>query len=199
MPSNFGLVLTTRPDVQVPKLDKFEPIQLKQDDALNKQDIRAFIQFKLGSGVDSKVLDVLESSSNGLFLYAMFACNQLLQDKSSNVDLFTRAKKLPNGIFGIYIDYFSTLLKESFNNNIDWFICSCLAPVLASRVPLPYEIWKVIVISKVFPVSNLNNKSEQLKINREFESKIKGPLLRLLDFSGGFVTVLHKSMDDPVD
>ena len=40
------------------------------------------------------------------------------------------------------------------------------------------------------------SKSEKAKIERDFQTKVRGPLTRLLDFAGGNVSVIHKSMDD---
>ena len=62
-PSKFGFVITTRPDVEVPKLDKFEPVQLRQDDTKNRADVSLFLKFKLGTNANQEVLDLLEKNA----------------------------------------------------------------------------------------------------------------------------------------
>ena len=195
MPKCFGLIMTTRPDVEIPPLDKFSPFVLQPNDEENRKDIELFIKWKLKSNATNVVLDTLCRNANGMFLYAMFACEQLQSCASPN-ETEVQAAKLPVSMDEVYVDYFSTL-QDSYKEFPILYVGS-LAPILASRVPLPELVWKeacLQALSNHFPKRD-GSKLMDYQVSLEFETRVKQPLVRLLDFGGGTVAVLHKSMDD---
>lgn len=192
MPSNFGLVITTRPSKL--GLDRiFKSLVLEEFEDKNKLDMSAYLSSRLASKATARLVSILKESSGGMFLYAKFACEQLLEKKSaSEEELLMAAQELPEGMFGIYVRYFSRLVEDNFSMDL---YSSVLAPILASRVPLPEEIWKEIIIKKSFPRGD-GSQSSKIKLNKKFDSNVKFHFLKLLNFSNGTVAVLHKSMDD---
>lgn len=184
------LVLSTRPSAD--KWDRFHQLLIKQDDANNLRDVHVFLTFKLGAE-QTNAVKIVERNANGLFLYAMFACEQLKGEQ----DVETAARNLPVSMDGIYVDYFATLQREFQQDPM--LYTGALAPVLASRVPIPERIWREACFeasSQSFTKRVSGSQLSQLKAQTEFNKRVKEPLLRLLDFSNGCVSFLHKSMGD---
>ena len=137
------------------------------------------------------VLDIVSKNGNGMFLYAMFACEQLKCCVSPS-EAEIQVQKLEFSMDEEYVNYFSTLQKEF----PILYVCA-LAPILASRVPLPEMVWNKIIfkaLSNTFPKRD-GSKLMDYQISLEFKTKIKQPFIGLLDFEDGIVAVLHKSMD----
>ena len=148
MPNYFGLIMTTRPDVEIPPLNKFSPFVLQSNDEENRKDIDIFIKWKLKLNATDVVLDIVSKNGNGMFLYAMFACEQLKCCVSPS-EAEIQVQKLEFSMDEEYVNYFSTLQKEF----PILYVCA-LAPILASRVPLPEMVWNKIIfkaLSNTFP------------------------------------------------
>ncbi|KAH9256365.1 hypothetical protein BASA81_005598 [Batrachochytrium salamandrivorans] len=184
------LVLSTRPSAD--KWDRFQQLLIKQDDANNLLDVHVFLTAKLGIE-QTNAVKIVERNANGLFLYATFACEQLKGEQ----DVETAARNLPVSMDGIYVDYFTTLQQEFQQDPM--LYTGALAPVLASRVPIPERIWRAACFeasSQSFTKLVSGSQLSQLKAQTEFNKRVKEPLLRLLDFNNGCVSFLHKSMGD---
>ena len=124
MPPSFGLVVSTRPDVNVPTTGKFRPMVLEPNDAANQADVKAFLESKL----PVEVAAVVAERADGLFLYARFAVERLV--KTGRAVTVKDAEALPPGLDGMYVDYFSRLREEL---GVDAYV-NALAPVVAARV-----------------------------------------------------------------
>lgn len=184
------LVVSTRPGVSA--WEKFTLLMLKPDYVNNQRDLRVFLEYKLGAS-NTEAIDIVERNAKGLFLYATFACDQLRNMQPESMQ--SAARDLPVSMDGIYVDYFSALQQEFFDDPM--LYTGALAPVLASRVPLPEQIWIEACFeasSSLFTKRVSGSQLSQLKAHTEFNKRVKEPLLRLLDFNNGTVSFLHTSM-----
>src|SRR5690606_26432737 len=137
---------STRPDVDVPKLNKFVPVELRQVDARNEEDVRHYLNWAL-TGVMARAEDVSEAATliteraDGLFIFARFSVDRLAHLDPPRKATLDDVRAIPPGLDGVYVDYFSRL-KEEMSGEL---YHRALSPVVVARTPLPVAALRSIV------------------------------------------------------
>lgn len=107
-PEWMRLVVTSRPDPQVlHPLQRYTPYVLCASASGNEQDIRDYLVRELRpfvgeTGVPPPALDALLDRSEGVFLYAKWAREELLEGRLS----LGRLDEFPQGLGGVYAQFF---------------------------------------------------------------------------------------------
>ena len=149
LPVWFRFLVTTRPEVNIAdRLQKFNPIQLEQDNEENVKDIRLFLEKQLSSviqaGCKEVIIDALVREAAGHFLYAYLMVDFIKR----NVSLVTPeelGRILPSGVSSVYQSYFERLEKE-LKIGEDQFLIF-LSALAAAREPLPRNFVSKILLS----------------------------------------------------
>ena len=149
LPVWFRFLVTTRPEANIAdRLERFNPIQLEQDNKENVKDIRLFLEKQLSSviqsGSEDVVIDALVRKAAGHFLYAYLMVDFIKE----NVSLLTPeelGRILPSGVSSVYQSYFERLEKE-LKIGEDQFLIF-LSALAAAREPLPRNFVSKILLS----------------------------------------------------
>ena len=187
LPLWFRFLVTTRPEVNIAdRLEKFNPIQLEQDNEENVKDIRLFLEKQLSSviqsGSEDFVIDALVRKAAGHFLYAYLMVDFIKE----NVSLLTPeelGRTLPSGVSSVYQSYFERLEKE-LEIGEDQFL-TFLSALAAAREPLPRGL-----VSKIL-LSDLKSPSGPRKVTKAIDS-----ISTLLPVHDDCIVFFHKSVKD---
>ena len=187
LPVWFRFLVTTRPEVNIAgRLNKFNPIQLEQDNEENVKDIRLFLEKQLSSviqsGSEEVVIDALVRKAAGHFLYAYLMVDFIKE----NVSLLTPeelGRTLPSGVSSVYQSYFERLEKE-LEIGEDQFL-TFLSALAAAREPLPRDF-----VSKML-VSDSKSPSGPRKVTKAIDS-----ISTLLPVHDDCIVFFHKSVKD---
>ena len=187
LPLWFRFLVTTRPEVNIAdRLQKFNPIQLEQDNEENVKDIRLFLEKQLSSviqsGSEDVVIDALVRKAAGHFLYAYLMVDFIKE----NVSLLTPeelGRTLPSGVSSVYQSYFERLEKE-LEIGEDQFL-TFLSALAAAREPLPRGL-----VSKIL-LSDLKSPSGPRKVTKAIDS-----ISTLLPVHDDCIVFFHKSVKD---
>ncbi|CAH3019034.1 unnamed protein product, partial [Porites evermanni] len=187
LPVWFRFLVTTRPEVNIAdRLEKFNPIQLEQDNEENVKDIRLFLEKQLSSviqsGSEDVVIDALVRKAVGHFLYAYLMANFI----KKNVSLLTLeelGRTLPSGVSSVYQSYFERLEKE-LTISEDQFL-TFLSALAAAREPLPLDF-----VSKML-LSDAKSSAGHRKVRMTIEC-----ISTLLPVQDGGIHFFHKSVKD---
>ena len=187
LPVWFRFLVTTRPEVNIAdRLQKFNPIQLEQDNEENVKDIRLFLEKQLSSviqsGSEDVVIDALVRKAAGHFLYAYLMVDFIKE----NVSLLTPeelGRTLPSGVSSVYQSYFERLEKE-LKISEDQFL-TFLSAMAAAREPLPRDF-----VSKVL-LSDSKSLSGPRKVTKAIDS-----ISTLLPVHDDCIVFFHKSVKD---
>ena len=187
LPVWFRFLVTTRPEVNIAdRLEKFNPIQLEQDNEENVKDIRLFLEKQLSSviqsGSEDVVIDALVRKAAGHFLYAYLMVDFIKE----NVSLLTSeelGRTLPSGVSSVYQSYFERLEKE-LKIGEDQFL-TFLSAMAAAREPLPRDF-----VSKVL-LSDSKSPSGPRNVAKAIDS-----ISTLLPVHDDCIAFFHKSVKD---
>ena len=187
LPVWFRFLVTTRPEVNIAdRLQKFNPIQLEQDNEENVKDIRLFLEKQLSSviqsGSEDVVIDALVRKAAGHFLYAYLMVDFIKE----NVSLLTPeelGRTLPSGVSSVYQSYFERLEKE-LKISEDQFL-TFLSAMAAAREPLPRDF-----VSKMM-LSDSKSPSGPRNVTKAINS-----ISTLLPVHDDCIVFFHKSVKD---
>ena len=188
LPVWLRFFVTTRPEINIAdRLQKFNPIQLKQDDEENVKDIRLFLERQLQSGCE-EVINELTRKADGHILFA-FLIVRYIEENVSRLDPEEFRKILPSGVSDVYKSYFYRMEKEwknieELNISADQFL-SFLSAVAAAREPLPLDF-----VSKLL-LSDAKTPAGHRKIRKAIEC-----VSTLLPVQDGCIHFFHKSVKD---
>jgi hypothetical protein len=208
VPTWLIVLFTSRPSViAFPETDEDAVKQgltvLNTENHRNIDDVKLYLRervFKDRIADPSQLeqfVDEITTKSEGLFLYLRFldeVIEKIMQQNQRSTLLTTDLDDFPNGLGGIYNDYFGRLYKNLGEEDYH----KLLAGVLAAREPLPKELWMRAVGVEG---DDLENEKENEDLTRFFESeKLCANLLHIptrVDHAGGNgVRFVHKSMVD---
>ena len=187
LPVWFRFLVTTRPEVNIAdRLEKFNPIQLEQDNEENVKDIRLFLEKQLSSviqsGSEDVVIDALVRMAAGHFLYAYLMVDFI----KKNFSLLTPeelGRTLPSGVSSVYQSYFERLEKE-LKISEDQFL-TFLSALAAAREPLPLDfVSKMMLSDSKFPSGPRN------------VTKAINSISTLLPVHDDCIVFFHKSVKD---
>ena len=187
LPVWFRFLVTTRPEVNIAdRLEKFNPIQLEQDNEENVKDIRLFLEKQLSSviqsGSEDVVIDALVRKAAGHFLYAYLMVDFI----KKNFSLLTPeelGRTLHSGVSSVYQSYFERLEKE-LEIDEDQFL-TFLRAMAAAREPLPRDF-----VSKML-ISDSKSPSGPRKVTKAIDS-----ISTLLPVHDDCIVFFHKSLKD---
>ena len=187
LPVWFRFLVTTRPEVNIAdRLQKFNPIQLEQDNEENVKDIRLFLEKQLSSviqsGSEDVVIDALVRKAAGHFLYAYL----MVDFFKKNFSLLTPenlGRTLHSDVSSVYQSYFERLEKE-LEIGEDQFL-TFLSAMAAAREPLPRDF-----VSKML-LSDSKSPSGPRKVTKAINS-----ISTLLPVHDDCIVFFHKSLKD---
>ena len=187
LPVWFRFLVTTRPEANIAdRLERFNPIQLEQDNKENVKDIRLFLEKQLSSviqsGSEDVVIDALVRKAAGHFLYAYLMVDFIKE----NVSLLTPeelGRTLPSGVSSVYQSYFERLEKE-LKIGEDQFLIF-LSALAAAREPLPRNF-----VSKIL-LSDSKSPSGPRNVTKAINS-----ISTLLPVHDDCIVFFHKSLKD---
>ena len=188
LPVWLRFFVTTRPEINVAdRLQKFDPIQLKQEDEENVKDIRLFLERRLQSGCE-EVINELTRKADGHILFA-FLMVRFIEENVSRLDPEELRKIFPSGVSDVYKSYFYRMEKEL--KNIEELtisadqLLSFLSAVASAREPLPLDF-----VSKLL-LSDTKSPAGHRKVRKAIEC-----ISTLLPVQDGCIDVFHKSVKD---
>ena len=188
LPVWLRFFVTTRPEINIAdRLQKFNPIQLKQDDEENVKDIRLFLERQLQPSCE-EVINELTRKADGHILFA-FLMVRFIEENGSRLDLEELRKILPSGVSDVYKSYFDRMEKELKNIaeltiSADQLL-SFLSAVAAAREPLPLDFVSKLLLSDTKPPAG------HRKIRKAIEC-----ISTLLPVQDGCIHFFHKSVKD---
>ena len=193
LPSWVQFCVTARPEENITdKLNKFDPIHLKQDDEDNVKDISHFVRRQLSgviqSGLAEVVIGELTLKAEGHFLFASLMVD-FIKKNVSRVPLEELVRNLPTDVSGYYKSYFQRL-REEFKNIKELTITNVqfltfLRVLVAKREPLPLGFAsKLLVLDTESPAVH------------QHVRKVNECISTLLPIKDGCVDFFHKSVKD---
>ena len=191
LPVWIRILITTRPERSITEaLRHLEPIELKQKQEENLNDIQTLFENQLSNQIGGEHKDVLlkelVKKSEGLFIYAYFIVDFI----QKNVSVLTPDQLesvLPSGISSVYLSYFKRLENElckELNADEEHFL-RFLCALTASREPLPVEF-----IAKILYPGE-KSLTAQRKVNKAICC-----ISTLLPVREGRLHFFHKSIKD---
>ena len=188
LPVWLRFFVTTRPEINIAdRLQKFNPIQLEQDDEENVEDIRLFLERQLQSSCE-EVINELTRKADGHILFA-FLMVRFIEENGSSLDPEELRKILPSGVSDVYKSYFDRMEKEL--KNIEELtisadqLLSFLSAVAAAREPLPLDF-----VSKLL-LSDTKSPDGHRKVKKAIEC-----ISILLPVHDDCIVFFHKSVKD---
>ena len=182
LPVWLRFFVTTRPEINIAdRLQKFNPIQLEQDDEENVEDIRLFLERQLQFSCQ-EVINELTRKADGHILFA-FLMVRFIEENGSRLDPEKLRKILPSGVSDVYKSYFDRMEKE-LTISPDQLL-SFLSAVAAAREPLPLDF-----VSKLL-LSDTKSPAGHRKVRKAIEC-----ISTLLPVQDGCIHVFHKSVKD---
>ena len=191
LPSWIRFLVTTRPATNIAeKLKHLKPFELQSNDERNLEDIRTYLERKVGylfkPEDKDELVEKLVLKCEGLMLYAHFLVLFLTENKSvlSQEEL---DDNLPLGISEVYHSYFKRLeneLMRELDMKEETFL-NLLAAITASREPLP-----IAFVSRIL-VPRTNSTLAKRKVRRAL-----GSVSALLPIRDDCLHAIHKSVKD---
>ena len=188
LPVWLRFFVTTRPEINIAdRLQKFNPIQLEQDDEENVEDIRLFLERHLQSGC-KEVINELTRKADGHILFA-FLMVRFIEENVSRLDPEELRKILPSGVSDVYMSYFDRMEEElknigELNISADQLL-SFLSALAAARESLPLDF-----VSKLL-LSDAKSPAGHRKVRKAIEC-----ISTLLPVQDGCIHFFHKSVKD---
>ena len=193
LPSWVRFCVTARPEENITdKLNKFDPIHLKQDDEDNVKDISHFVRRQLSgvihSGLEEVIISELTLKAEGHFLFASLMVD-FIKKNVSRVPLEELVRNLPTDVSGYYKSYFQRL-REEFKSIKELTITDVqfltfLHVLVAKREPLPLGFAsKLLVLDTESPAVH------------QHVRKVNDCISTLLPIKDGCVDFFHKSVKD---
>lgn len=183
LPEWLGLVATSRPEYDVKTLlQALNPVQIDTNSESNREDIRTYLQRRLGSFLISRpdvdrLLREIVDRSEGLFLYAERFCHEV---EAGHLQL-DQPEAFPQGLGGIYYQYFQRLFPDL--GDFRTYVRPALRTILSAREALPVKI-----IQQIF-----NWEDEEF---REFSRSLGSLFVAATEGTEKVVRPYHKSLAD---
>ena len=201
LPECIKVLVTSRPEISVAKLDSVEkPINIANDDTNNNDDLERYLKAcltslpgrilqnsantRFRSLAESDVFEVLALKCNGSFLYAFYLQSELL--KRDDLTFEEMINFLPEGLNSVYQNYFKRLEEELIaltHKNIDVFRILEMLPASEGCLPLSFVSQALGLVPDCRGTKNVIN-------------KVNETVSCLLYVSDDLVTVFHKSVID---
>jgi WD40 repeat protein len=207
LPQWLRLIATSRPsggsdlvnDI-LKQLEKFKPIKLAADDALNMKDIEVFARQLLrgkieDAGREEEAVALLVRKTGGVFLFLQYARETHLQDhnpqemdggESMTITMQT-LEEMPEGLTELYKEEFErleatlaqTTRRGEEQQTLKDTMQRCLEVVVAAQEPVPTSVM-----------------AEVLCCTKAVAKKVLGALALFFPERNGCVIVWHKSVRD---
>lgn len=197
LPSWIRFLVTTRPERSIlDRLKRLNPLELKQNDERNREDIERFFEERIRDSTTPEerpaIMRELVQLSEGLMLYAYFLID-LIEKSTSPLTPEQLRSRFPQGISEFYTSCFKRMeakLQEELANDCGNFLFHFLCALTAARDPLPKDF--VTTILQWYTNISAN---DRLSVQRKVDSVISC-ISSLLPIRDGHVHIFHKSVRD---
>ena len=190
LPDHIRVVVTSRPEISLAKLNGIPEIDIGIKDANNESDIAMYLKYFLPSIAqrnDSlEVLKKLVSMCEGSFLYAFHVqCELKKRDDLNKMTVQEIVNIVPKSLDFVYQKYFQRLEDElkALRENVD--VMKLLEVFVAAKGPLPLTF-----------VSRTLGLAPDCRETKTIIQKVNVAISCLLYVSDDLVTVFHKSVID---
>jgi hypothetical protein len=148
LPEWVRVVVTSRPEPDiVHSFACLKPTEIMEDDPRHLEDIRLFVEHKLGSVMDPRELtsgvELFVSRSQGRFIYVSSMMDEISKD-GSRWTLADLNDRLPEGLVGWYRDFFMRM-KARDPRYFEEVIFRVVRVLVCSRGPMSLEDVKTIL------------------------------------------------------
>ena len=197
LPKFIKVLVTSRPEISVDKLNGCPEIDVDNSNADNNSDLKTYLRSCLPSLLekkkrrlgkeDSEVFEKLVEMCEGSFLYAFFVQSEL--QKRDDLDQMMPdeiTEFLPKGLDSVYNEYFRRLedeLKGILPGNFD--VLNIMEMLVASKGPLPLTFITMVL-----------GLAPDCRETKNIIKKVNAVVSCLLYVSDDQVTVFHKSVID---
>ena len=192
LPDHINVLLTSRPEISLAKLNGIPEIDIGIKDANNESDIAMYLNNFLPSiaqrndNSNSGVLKQLVSMSEGSFLYAFHVqCELKKRDDFNKMTVQEIVNIVPKSLDFIYQKYFQRLEDEFKGLREDVDLMKLLEVFVAAKGPLPLSF-----------VPRALGLAPDCRKSKTIIQKVNEALSCLLYVSDDLVTVFHKSVID---
>ena len=192
LPSCIKVLVTSRPEISLAKLNSIPEINIGSKNADNCSDLELYLKYCLPSIAESKqatrVLEQLVEICEGSFLYA-FHVQSELQKQRDDLNKMTSQEIVnivPKSLDSVYQTYFQRLedeLKAVLREKID--VMKLLELLVAVKGPLPLTF-----------ISRALGLAPDCRETKTIINRINVAVSCLLYVSNDLVTVFHKSVID---
>ena len=192
LPDHINVLVTSRPEISLAKLNGIPEIDIGIKDANNESDIAMYLKYFLPSIAQRNhnsnlgVLKQLVSMCEGSFLYAFHVQSEL--KKRDDLDKMTVQEIVniaPKSLDFVYQKYFQRLEDEFKGLREDIDVMKLLEVFVAAKGPLP-----------LFFVPRALGLAPDCRKSKTIIQKVNVALSCLLYVSDDLVTVFHKSVID---
>ena len=190
LPDHIRVLVTSRPEISLAKLNGIPEIDIRIKDANNESDIAMYLKYFLPSIAqrnDSlEVLKKLVSMCEGSFLYAFHVqCELKKRDDLNKMTVQEIVNIVPKSLDFVYQKYFQRLEDElkALRENVD--VMKLLEVFVAAKEPLPLTF-----------VTRTLGLAPDCRETKTIIQKVNVAISCLLYVSDDLVTVFHKSVID---
>ena len=190
LPDHIRVLVTSRPEISLAKLNGIPEIDIGIKDANNKSDIAMYLKYFLPSIAqrnDSlEVLKKLVSTFEGSFLYAFHVqCELKKRDDLNKMTVQEIVNIVPKSLDFVYQKYFQRLEDEFKALREDIGVMKLLEMFVAAKGPLPLSF-----------VPRALGLAPDCRETKTIIQKVNVAISCLLYVSDDLVTVFHKSVFD---
>ena len=192
LPDCVKVLVTTRPEISLARLNGIPEIDIGIKDANNNSDLSMYLRYSLpgighrNENCDSAVLKRLVATCEGSFLYAFHVqCELKKHDNFKKMKFEEIVNVVPKGLDSVYQTYFQRLEDElkALRENVD--VMKLLELFVAAKGPLPLTF-----------VSRTLGLAPDCRETKTIIQKVNVAVSCLLYVSDDLVTVFHKSVID---
>ena len=189
-PDHINVLVTSRPEISLAKLNGIPEIDIGIKDANNKSDIAMYLKYFLPSIAqrnDSlEVLKELVSTCKGSFLYAFHVqCELKKRDDLNKMTVQEIVNIVPKSLDFVYQKYFQRLEDEFKALREDIDVMKLLEVFVAAKGPLPLSF-----------VPQTLGLAPDCRETKTIIQKVNVAISCLLYVSDDLVTIFHKSVFD---
>ena len=188
LPDTIKVLVTSRPEISVAKLNSVSRINIANNDTENNSDLEVYLRACLPClHKDLELFKTLAEMCEGSFLYAFHAQTELNKRDDLDEMIFEEIIEfLPEGMHSVYRNYVERLedeLKAIMRGPFD--VLKMLEILVASKAPIP-----LIFVAETFGLASDGRETKKI-IN-----KVNSAVSCLLYVSDDMVTIFHKSIVD---
>ncbi|KAL9954185.1 hypothetical protein ACROYT_G041688 [Oculina patagonica] len=197
LPPWIRFLVTTRPERNIlDRLKRFNPLELKQNDDRNREDVELFFEERIRDSTPPEerpaIMRELVQLSEGLMLYAYFLID-LIEKSTSPPTPEQLRSSFPQGISEFYTTCFRRMednLQKELANDCGHFLFHFRCALTAARDPLPKDF-----VSEILQCYTNISANDRLSVKGKVDNVISC-ISSLFPIREGHVHIFHKSVRD---